>query len=237
LFNDKKLTKLHEIMNMAHMTTSERDRERDKDLRVRSETANRALVYCTLLEAAINEPQLVAVDLLPVVCSALVTELARETQEAARTRFKMVADRSAVERLSAPPEHVTRLPEMQEMADELGLKSTEQLFVNDRTARGSKRGGGADDKADEAKKPRVTYVARGRGGAARGAVATRGTRGRGGRGRGRGSAAPPEATATPARGGRGGQRGQASARGGRGAAAAAAGDGGGGSSGQRGPNS
>jgi hypothetical protein len=237
IVHDKKLTKLHEIMNMAHMTTSERDRERDKDLRVRSETANRALVYCTLLEAAINEPQLVAADLLPVVCSALVTELARETQDAARARFKMVADRVAVERLSAPPEHVTRLPEMQEMADELGLKSTEQLFVNDRTVRGGKRAGGADDKADDGKKPRITYAARGRGGAARGVVATRGARGRGGRGRGRGGAALPEVAATPARGGRGGQRGRAQVRGGRGVAAAAGGDGGGGSLGQRGPNS
>ena len=135
IVNDKALKEAYAPFNMAHLLRREADRARDKDLRVASEAANRAAFYVALLQSALDNPALVERWLLDKAVDAFMTDLARLSQGASRERAKLAVEKNAFERLTAPEEHLSRLPVMGEMAEQLGLKSVEQMFSADRSAR------------------------------------------------------------------------------------------------------
>lgn len=118
----------------------------------------------------------------------MLAQLVRDTQEAARDRLRLVANKNVFQRASEPLEHVSRLPAIETMASALGLKSAEQFFARDRTQKRALDNG----EGPQAKQRHTATRAL----AAQGAkAAVQGRRGKaragggGGAGRGRGGAA------------------------------------------------
>lgn len=198
IVNDKRFKETHVATNMQHVIPDSA-KELEKLARARVETANRAYFY---LASAIELKRGGADDkVFDTFGAAMLAQLARDTQEAARDRLRLVANKNVFQRASEPPEHVSRLPAIETMATALGLKSAEQFFARDRT---QKRAFGSGEDS-QAKQRRTTLAAQGAQAAVqsrRGAAQGGGGRGRGGGGRG----------GTGGGGGRGGGRG----RGGRG---------------------
>lgn len=184
IVHDKQLLAAHATFNVQHMVP-EKLKELEKASRSHAEAANRAGIYLAIMHEMYvqNTPR----ELFDTLSAALRAQAARDSQEAARERLRLVADKTIWQRATEPLDHVSRLPVVAELTSAMGLKSSEQFFASDRTRKRLRDGepGAARSETDRGGGGRSNAAARRR--SQRGGAGGRG-RGRGGAGRGGGGA-------------------------------------------------